>query len=236
VGEPPNYQRILAAQRDEPPVGWKLLWNSRPVGWALSKTARKPHGLSEVRSLVHLDQLRLSEMVPKPLQRIVPLDYFTDRLEVEARSVLVLSDSLAPQSRLPNLREGQEWTVETYSPLLALSQAGQQKVPTEILHARVEGLAPVVSNGRQVEAWVVVFRGDPGSSLTGGGDVRGKMWVTRDGVILKQEVQVFSATMTFVRQGDDEAERLYRRHSADLEKEQMIGPVEPAGAQPGTPR
>ena len=49
----------------------------------------------------------------------------------------MLGDTLSPQSRLPGLREGQSWTVESYSPLRPPTS------PKEILYAAVESRTPL---------------------------------------------------------------------------------------------
>ena len=52
---------------------------------------------------------------------------------------------------------------------------------------------------------MVVYRTDPGIRLGGGRTVRGKLWVRRDGAVLKQKVLFFDSAMTFVRLSEDEA-------------------------------
>ncbi len=64
LGEPPSYQTILDARRGEPPVGWRLFWNDRPIGWALSLTESHPSGVTEIESRVHFDDLPIEEMTP----------------------------------------------------------------------------------------------------------------------------------------------------------------------------
>ncbi|MCR4411803.1 MAG: hypothetical protein NUV77_05175 [Thermoguttaceae bacterium] len=276
VGEPPSQQRILAAQQDAPAVGWDVLWNDRPIGWAVSLTEPLPDGMTEVKSLVHFNELRLAEMVPQLVQKLLGLDQNTPDFQMEARSTLVfdsfghlsrfesvvgfppaaetlavkvrgqidgaelrlaihcpdfppiektlkignamLSDAMSPQSHLPGLREGQEWTVEVYSPL------SQSSNPTEILHARVETRTPILWNDRQIDAWLVVFRGDPGSRFGSEGDMRGKMWVSREGVVLKQQVTILRSSMTFVRLSDRKAESLVEKYHIRLAKDGLARP------------
>ena len=64
TGRPPNYRTIIEARRLEPPVGWTMFWNDRPIGWALNTTVRQPHRLTEIRGRVHFNELPLEEMVP----------------------------------------------------------------------------------------------------------------------------------------------------------------------------
>ncbi len=271
VGEPPSQQRILSAQQEEPAAGWQVLWNDRPIGWAISVTGPLPDGMTEVRSLVRFEELRLAEMVPAFIQQLLGLGHDLPGIQMEARSTLVfdafghlsrfesavgfppvaetaavkvrgqidgvelrlglycpdfppvektlrvgramLSDAMSPQSHLPGLRAGQEWTVEIYSPL---SQASH---PTEILHARVEARTPLVWNNRQVDTWLVVFRGDPGGAMGGQSDLRGKLWVDERGVVLKQQVMVLGSTMSFLRLSDAQAAALVEKHRLRLRED-----------------
>jgi len=282
VGDPPSQQRILAAQQDEPASGWQVFWNDRPIGWAISVTAPLPDAMTEVRSLVRFEELRLSEMVPAFVQQLLGLGHDLPGIQMEARSTLVfdafghlsrfesavgfppvadtvaikirgqidgaelrlgifcpdfppvektlrvgramLSDAMSPQSHLPGLRAGQQWTVEIYSPL---SQASH---PTEILHARVEARTLLVWNHRQVDTWLVVFRGDPGGEAGGETDVRAKLWVDDHGMVLKQQVVVLGSTMSFLRLPDAQAAALVEKHRLRLRDDR------PGSSQKSGPR
>jgi hypothetical protein len=260
VGEPPSYPTILAAQRTEPPVGWAILWNDRRLGWALSSTKPLPQAITEVRSLVHFDDLPLDELVPDWLRVMVPpVGRQRIQVPVESRSSLVfdplgslsrfessvrldvqqpfvkmrgtvdgpkmalwlrvgdvqpfetevavprdamLGDTLSPLSRLPGLREGQSWTVESYSPLRPPNS------PKEILCAAVESRVPLTWGGRTVDTFLVVYRTDAGAAVGSAGGPRGKLWVRRDGMVLKQQMMIFRSTLTFLRMGEEEAESL----------------------------
>lgn len=274
IGEPPSYRTILKARRSEPPVGWELSFDDRPIGWALSAALPLPHELTEIRSRVHFDELPLAELTPgwmgsflkltdyrraklrmdttsnlmiDPLGRLsrfnssVRLEDFRDVIHMEGilesgdlkltvrsgeftyettapiSSDALLGDSLSPQTRLPGLRQGQTWTVPTFSPL------GRFSSPLEILHATVEGLEPVAWGGKTVDAWLVVFRGDPGVGLGAGKKPRGKLWVLPGphGTVVKQQVNVLNARMTFVRMSDKAAAELARRVKLD---ELLTGP------------
>ena len=113
----------------------------------------------------------------------------------------LLSDALSPQTRLPGLREGQTWTMPVYSPFWS------SKNPLEIVHATVESLEPIIWNGDPENCWLVVYRSDPGS----GGisqDPRGRLWVRRDGAVLRQQVFLFDSIIRFDRLPDDKAVEL----------------------------
>jgi len=99
VGEPPNYATILAAQREDLPVGWTIDWNGRPLGWAVTSTQALSQGVTEVRSLVHFDELPIDEFIPDWLRVMVPLiGRERLRVPVESRSSLVF-DPLGRLSR-----------------------------------------------------------------------------------------------------------------------------------------
>jgi len=250
VGDPPSQAEILAAQKQEPTVGWSIWWKDRRLGWAVSRTRPLEDGLTEVRSRVHFDKLPLREMLPAGLQALLPardplmeippgeatsllvfdpmggLSQFVSSIGFDPKQDLVkfrglidgaemtlqvrygeaapedikmrvprkivLSDSFSPQSRMPDLSEGQTWTVESYSPLRPRDSA------TEILQARVETRTRLTWHGQTAAVWLVVFRGDPGAVQSGNG-ARGKLWVRDDGTVLKQEMTVLGSTLTFER-------------------------------------
>jgi hypothetical protein len=125
---------------------------------------------------------------------------FVYRSEVRLPSGALLSDALQPQSRLPGLRHGQTWTVPVYSPLRP------PNAPMEILHAEVEGYDVVPWEGRMERVWLVVYKNDPGAGLSSSRqDSRGRLWVRRDGIVVRQEVTVLGTRLTFSRIPEDEA-------------------------------
>lgn len=120
----------------------------------------------------------------------------------------LMSDELSPQSRMPNLRLGQTWTVPLYSPFRAPHS------PMEILQASIEKEDPMVWYGRPVLTRVVVYRGDSGGGR-GSDTMRGRMWVREDGVVLRQEVTVFKSPIQFERIPDEQATALRESLPAD---------------------
>jgi hypothetical protein len=114
----------------------------------------------------------------------------------------ILADSLSPQARLPGLRARQTWTVPSYNPMRPPNS------PMEILLATVEGRETTEWNGRREEAWLVVYRDDPGAGRGGERATRGRLWVRPDGTVLRQQVMVFDSFLTFVRMSDDRARKL----------------------------
>ena len=89
VGEPPTYRTIVEAQHKEPLVGWAMTWDDRPVGWALTKTSAMINGMTEVRSLVRIEDLRLNQVTPDQLKFLIPEGVSDVSLQLEAKSEFV---------------------------------------------------------------------------------------------------------------------------------------------------
>lgn len=299
IGDPPSYRTILQAQRREPPVGWTMELDDRPLGWALCTTAPGPNGVTEIRSRVHFDKLPLNELAPfsvrfllnmidQPLApvemdvqstlSINPLDRlerfesrlkldplkdaiilrgtvdgpqmslavtsgdFTHKTRVYLPPDALVGEAWSPQTQLPGLRQGQRWTVpvyrglRSYQLLLALlrefNQSGatsggrQQRLsephrilekeePSEILQATVERMVPVTWGHRTEQTWLVVYRRDSGSDSASERTPRGKLWVRRDGTVLRQQVMIFDSAIMFVRLPDQQAAALVTRVGID---------------------
>jgi hypothetical protein len=106
IGEPPSHQQILLARQNEPPVAWRLRWNQRPMGWALSVTEALPDGSTQIRSRVHFDDLPVGEMTPGWLRGLMRLvDNRRTKMETDTRSVL----SIGPEGRLRRFRSTVEF-------------------------------------------------------------------------------------------------------------------------------
>ena len=116
----------------------------------------------------------------------------------------LLCDALSPTACLPGLYEGQTWTISVLTPLKYPNR------PYGILQAKVEGFERINWNGRSTGAWLVVYRDNPGKSLSTDTRPRGKLWVRRDGVVLKQEMSILNSSITFVRLAADEPLALKR--------------------------
>lgn len=259
VGDPPSYSKIIEAQKQTPPVGWRVSFGNRQIGWALTDTKTQPSGLTDIHGRVHFDTLPLQEMMPGWLRALSQLiERPVGQLQMDARSVLtidslgrlvrfksrvrvdplkevicvqgsvdgrklellvrtgnasftneavlpsdaLLCDALSPQTQLPGLRIGQTWTVPVYSPLWPA------KCPMEIVHAKVEEMEPIFWHGAMEDAWLVVYRNDLGSGAADSQTPRGRLWVHRNGTVLRQQVLLFDSTITFVRLPDDEAVEL----------------------------
>lgn len=114
----------------------------------------------------------------------------------------LLTDALSPQAVLPGLREGQKWTMPVYSPLWP------SKNPMEIVHAKVEGIEPILWDGEMRQCWLVVYHSDSESGAGGKKSPRGKLWVRLDGPVLRQQIQLFDSTIRFDRLSDKDAQKL----------------------------
>jgi len=143
------------------------------------------------------------------LQLVVRTSGMSISKEYPLPSNALPSDLLSPQPQLPGLHAGQTWSVPVYSPFWPA------KNPLKIIHATVEGTEPLSYNGVMENVWLVVYRSDTGSASDGGRNRQGKMWVRRDGTVLRQQALLFNSTVTFV--------RLTERQAAEL--------VESAGKQ-----
>jgi hypothetical protein len=130
------------------------------------------------------------------LAGMVPLDPPDQFLSPDALVV----DELSPQARLPGLHVGQTWTEPVYNPMLPGGQL-------EMLQATVEESELRSWNGKAVEALRVVYRGDPGA-LSDAAAPRGKMWVARDGTVLRQELSLLGSRLIFDRLPTDDGASL----------------------------
>jgi hypothetical protein len=260
IGEPPNYSTILDAQKHDPVVGWRLKFNDRELGWALSQVKRQDNNMMEISSRVHFAELPLAELtsvlsrvfnsliessVPKlsldaessllidPLgklsrfdtlihtnafsdpirlqgvvngsQMVVSIDFrdFSNKKELYLPQNALIGDALSPQTQLPNLCEGQTWTVPSFSPFRSAGNT------MEIQVAKVEGREMITWENQILETWLVVYRNDPGRGFSSASDIpRDKVWVSDDGRVLKQQVTIFDSSMTFFRMSDTEARKL----------------------------
>ena len=121
------------------------------------------------------------------------------KAQVPLDADVLLHDALSPTACLPNLYEGQTWTVSVLTPLKYPNS------PHEILLAKVEGLRRIRHDGRTVAVWLVTYNNNPGQKLSTDKKPRARLWVRTDGVVLKQEMPILNSTMTFVRLPEKDA-------------------------------
>jgi hypothetical protein len=176
---PPLQSQVLEALGGEAPV--QLNWSSRLNVDVMGR-------LSGFRSTVRIGTVEGSTLqVQATLTGAVPL-----RTSLHLPSDALLGDALSPQSYLPGLRLGQEWTVPVFNPLRPDSAM-------EVLQATVPRDEWMIWNGEPVEARIVEFRSDPGAVSDSDGQVRARLWVAPAGKVLKQEVRILHSSVTFER-------------------------------------
>ena len=113
---------------------------------------------------------------------------------------ITIGDELSPQATLPGLYHNRQWTVPVYSPL----RPGQS--PIQILHATVAGEESMFWNDTLVRVDVVHYRDDPAAHR----EPRCRLWVDRNGRVLKQESLMLGSKLVFLRRSDADAEDLIR--------------------------
>lgn len=160
--------------------------------------------INQQQSIVHLR----GQIDGAKLKLSVRIGEITYEPEITLQPDSRLGDSFAPQTRLPGLRAGQAWTVSSYSPMALLSNPigmVQSRSPLEILNARVEEETRMVWNGQPERVWQLVFRTEESAEADSDKNVRNRLWVHRDGRILRQQVIVGEASLIFNRMTDREA-------------------------------
>jgi hypothetical protein len=63
-GLPPGHQALFASGDRLIPVAWTVMWNERPIGWALSTARHTDGGGLGVDTRLRFDHLPLNEMLP----------------------------------------------------------------------------------------------------------------------------------------------------------------------------
>jgi hypothetical protein len=105
-GQPPSLPAILEAQQTQPPVGWDLILDERPLGWALSTTVPLADGNTEYRSRLHIDRLPLKQMTSGWLRALTQFPILSrvigsslvllpiaSKLQMDARSTMTIDPS-----------------------------------------------------------------------------------------------------------------------------------------------
>lgn len=88
VGDPPNYRTIVTADAEEklPPVCWKIEWNDRLLGWAISDMTHKD-GVTEIYNRVYFSELPIADMVSPFIGNLIkPILHRTGEIDLDARS------------------------------------------------------------------------------------------------------------------------------------------------------
>jgi len=148
------------------------------------------------------------------LQLSIQSGTFVYDTEIPFQSNTLLTDSFSPQATLPNLREGQKWTIEVYSPFQIPRQTVGSR-PLEVVHAEVQGREVIFWQQQPRMCWLVVYKNDPAESTNSRGEPRGRVWVDANGLVLKQEAKVGGGKIVLVRLGEKETARLVSRLNAE---------------------
>jgi hypothetical protein len=107
-------------------------------------------------------------------------------------SHIMIGDELSPQATMPGLYPNRRWTVPIYSPL----RPGQS--PIQILHARVAGEESMFWGDTLIRVDVVHYTDDPAKHR----EPKCRLWVDRNGRVLKQESRMLGSKLVFVRRTD----------------------------------
>ncbi len=279
-GEPPSYRTMIESPHAVVPVGWSMLFNDRPLGWAVTSVEKQPGGQAKLHSRVHFDRLPLADMSPSWLfalwrlidqpvppinmdvestidvssdgdlirfQSLVRLEPLASLIELSGRqegnrltltvqagdvayttetylqAKALLGEALSPQAELPGLRLGQRWTIPIYSPLRPPNS------PIEVFNASVEGWETIDWQGQGVQVWVVAYRNESGFASARYARPEGRLWVTPEGSVLRQEAVVMDRALVFVRLTDQQTRSLLRRadQPAVSSGTYSVGPLSP---------
>jgi hypothetical protein len=210
----PAYLRAIArasahaAGSTEMEVESNLITN--PLNQLVSFDSRlRPKGgqsLVKIEGSVEGDKLKLSVRVG---------DYNNPNIEVPMPDNKI-RDSFAPEMELRGLHLGQSWTIVSYSPLALPSHPMdmiQGRPPTEVLFAKVEQRARMPWNGQSEAMWVVVYRSEASDGPGSEKNIRNRMWVRRDGSVVRQEVFLGDYSLLFMRLPEEDAVKLRDEHT-----------------------
>lgn len=200
---------------DEMAPGW-LGAIVRPMLTQMGRLDMDAYSRLEIDPLHHLvgfqSKVRLAN-IPNAIRMHGTVDGTTLKLAVQSGDFsyrtekyippdALVGDELSPQAMLPNLRRGQTWTMPVYSPFRPPTS------PVEILKASVERDDTTIWNGKSYLTKVVVYRNDAGAGVLAAQEVRGKLWVRADGLVLRQDVTVFNSQLSFLRLSPEDGQTL----------------------------
>ena len=121
-------------------------------------------------------------------------ELFTRRFQVPEGALI--ADSLTPYPRLRNLRLGQRWTFPTFRPF-------PPNNPLQLIEATVDHAESLMWDGEYTTTFVVDFRNADDSGIRSDDKRNARLWVTRDGTVLKQQLFMGDLQMNFVRLPED---------------------------------
>ncbi len=95
AGTPPSNLTVYTQQSEAngtvlPPVGWTMSWGSKPLGWAVSSSSVNSEGFTTIQSHAHFDRIPFEELLPIPLQPLMPRFGSGRGISMEAESRLIM--------------------------------------------------------------------------------------------------------------------------------------------------
>ncbi len=134
------------------------------------------------------------------------LTYRTHRLIPEHAR---LASEMSPTSRLPAMYVGRKWTMEIFSPFRPPND------PVEAIQGEVTQEETVRFGDDVITARRVEFRRLQAAGVADEENLRAILWVTEDGLVVRQEVRILNAKLRFQRMVDEQslrrAERMIRQ-------------------------
>ncbi|MBN2577875.1 MAG: hypothetical protein JXB10_02705 [Pirellulales bacterium] len=170
IGEPPSYQTILEAQKEDPLVGWKLYLNNREIGWALSRTERHSSGIVEIDSYVHFERLPINELIPRPFRGLFhDLRNTAEKVSMQTRSCLTIDplgrllrfdsavdvNSIPDVIRLSGVVEGSQMELQVRSGGLSFPKPKIFPLPPKALLGDALSPQSHLPNLRTGQSWTV---------------------------------------------------------------------------------
>jgi hypothetical protein len=206
----------------------------RPFAYAGEKAAGSEEWEVESNLIINpLNQLVsfYSKLHPKSGQSLVKLDGSVEgeTLKLSARlgewnhdfevpmPENKIQDTFAPEMQLRRLHLGQTWTIVAYSPLALPSNPldlirERPQPPTEVLIAKVEEEVQMSWNEQVAPTWVVVYRTNSSGGPGGDRNVRNRLWIRRDGTVVRQDVLLGGYNLRFTRMSEQDAVKLRDEH------------------------
>ena len=166
---------------------------------ANSELLISPEGkLQQINSSITLVSLgQTIDLIGKVDGNEVELDVlaegFTYNTKLHLDPKVLMGNALTPQTHLPNLHTGQTWMVGVLNPF------SYPIGSVEVIFAKVIGREPYQHEGQTIAAWIIEYHEQPNVEYAGKQGSRCRLWVHPDGMVLRQELRLFKATLIFER-------------------------------------
>jgi hypothetical protein len=152
----------------------------------------------------------------KKLRLRIRMGDYQESVQYDYAGDAILGNDLMPQTRMPNLYLGQEWTVPVYSPFRTKSGTS-----VEMFQAKVESRDSISWSGSETPTWQVVLRRESGALFGNSRAARTKLWVDMNGEVLKQECFMFGSRLAFVRTQEGKSQE-YWASSQNLRRQRVF--------------